>query len=103
VWVAVGCQIRDFRVEVVCWAVVAVWVACRGSTNYQRWWLVGEPAMRKITDGAAIETWDMWRSIEFLIAILMADRGSHFLGSSLGGGEVHHQDPLYLERGLVPW
>jgi hypothetical protein len=24
------------------------------------------------------------------------------LGLSLGGGEVHHQDPLCLERGLVP-
>jgi hypothetical protein len=28
--------------------------------------------------------------------------GSHSLGLSLGGGEVHHHDPLYHERGLVP-
>jgi hypothetical protein len=28
--------------------------------------------------------------------------GCHFLGLSLSGGEVHHQDPLRLERELVP-
>jgi hypothetical protein len=32
----------------------------------------------------------------------MAGRESHFVGPSLGGGEVHHQDPLSLERRLVP-
>jgi hypothetical protein len=29
--------------------------------------------------------------------------GSFSLGLSSGGGEVRHQDPLCLERGLVPW
>jgi hypothetical protein len=32
---------------------------------------------------------------------LVADGGSHSLGLSLGGGEVHHHDPLYLKHGLV--
>jgi hypothetical protein len=34
---------------------------------------------------------------------LVAGRGSHFLGPSLSGGKVHHQDPLCLERGLMLW
>jgi hypothetical protein len=29
--------------------------------------------------------------------------GGHFLGPSLGGGKVHHQDPLCLKRGLMSW
>jgi hypothetical protein len=34
---------------------------------------------------------------------LMTGEGGHFVGSSLGRGEVHHQDPLHLERGLMSW
>jgi hypothetical protein len=33
---------------------------------------------------------------------LTDSRGSHIIGLSLSGGEVHHQDPLCLEYGLVP-
>jgi hypothetical protein len=33
----------------------------------------------------------------------MTGRGGHLLGLSLCGGEVHHQDPLRLKHGLVPW
>jgi hypothetical protein len=33
----------------------------------------------------------------------VAGRGSHLLGLSLSGGEVHHQDPLCLKHGLTPW
>jgi hypothetical protein len=32
---------------------------------------------------------------------LAAGRGSHFVGLSLSGGEEHHQDPLFLESGLM--
>jgi hypothetical protein len=32
---------------------------------------------------------------------LAAGRGSHLLSLSLSGGEVHHQDPLRLESGLM--
>jgi hypothetical protein len=34
---------------------------------------------------------------------LTAGRRSHLFGPSLSGGEVHHQDPLCLKRGLVLW
>jgi hypothetical protein len=33
---------------------------------------------------------------------LAAGGGSHSLGLCLGGGKVHHYDPLSLERGLAP-
>jgi hypothetical protein len=38
-----------------------------------------------------------------LVCPLTTTRGGHFLGPSLGGDEVHHQEPLRLERALVPW
>jgi hypothetical protein len=34
---------------------------------------------------------------------VMANRAGYFLGLSLDGGEVHHQDPLRLGRGLLLW
>jgi hypothetical protein len=37
------------------------------------------------------------------LALLPAGRGSHSLGPSLGGGNVHHYDSLCLECGLVLW
>jgi hypothetical protein len=37
-----------------------------------------------------------------ILAPLTAGRGSHPLGLSLSGGEVHHQEPLCLVCGLVP-
>jgi hypothetical protein len=36
------------------------------------------------------------------LTLLSAGWGSHLLFLSLGGGEVHHQDPLYLRPGLMP-
>jgi hypothetical protein len=34
---------------------------------------------------------------------LVASRGTHLLGLSLSGGELHHQDPLHLECRLALW
>jgi hypothetical protein len=42
--------------------------------------------------------WPRWPQL----GPLAADRGSHLLGLSLSGGEVHHQDHLYLECRLTP-
>jgi hypothetical protein len=36
------------------------------------------------------------------LALLTAAWGNLFLSRSLSGGEVHHQDPLRLKRGLMP-
>jgi hypothetical protein len=36
------------------------------------------------------------------LAPFAAEWGSHYLDPSLSGGEVHHQDPLHLEHGLMP-
>jgi hypothetical protein len=36
------------------------------------------------------------------LALLLAGWGSHFLCLSLGGGKIHHQDPLHLKCGLIP-
>jgi hypothetical protein len=37
------------------------------------------------------------------MACLMADGGGHSLSPSLGEDELHHQDPLRPEQGLVLW
>jgi hypothetical protein len=37
------------------------------------------------------------------LATLMTGGGGHLLGLSLGGGEVHHHDPLRLKHGLMTW
>jgi hypothetical protein len=38
-----------------------------------------------------------------MLTLLVVGGGSHSLGLSSGGGEVHRSDPLHLERGLMSW